>query len=164
MYPGEAVLLHGTLPPIHLDAVRWWREKDLRGLVPLDTAGNPNPPPDLPTCPLTDEAAADLKPAIDPATLHAALAQLPAPRDMVAPTHGADHGMVTEAIRDPPAKRPAAPGNNRIVAPAGRCELCGQQLAQGEGDYDRRGDRRILRCAPSCVDRRQLRRREPVEL
>ena len=29
MYPGEAVLLHGTLPPIHLDAVRWWNEKEL---------------------------------------------------------------------------------------------------------------------------------------
>ena len=27
MVPGEAVLLHGTLPPIHLRAVRWWTER-----------------------------------------------------------------------------------------------------------------------------------------
>jgi hypothetical protein len=76
---------------------------------------------------------------------------------------GTVRGPATEEPHDPPAKRPTGPGDNRVVAPAGRCELCGQQLAPGEGDYDRRGDRRILRCAPSCVDRRQLRRRDPVE-
>jgi type IV secretion system protein VirD4 len=29
MVPGEALLLHGTLPPIHLEAIRWWLEPRL---------------------------------------------------------------------------------------------------------------------------------------
>ncbi len=33
MKPGEAVLLHGTLPPVHLRAVRWWKERELLKLV-----------------------------------------------------------------------------------------------------------------------------------
>ena len=27
MFPGEAVLVHGTLPPVHLAAIRWWEER-----------------------------------------------------------------------------------------------------------------------------------------
>ena len=63
MNPGEAVLLHGTLPPIHLEAVRWWAQKDLAALVPLDDDGNPAPPADLPTCPLGPDAPAAENPA-----------------------------------------------------------------------------------------------------
>ena len=53
MNPGEAVLIHGTLPPIHLEAVRWWAQKELAALVPLDDDGHPNPrrPAHLPTRP-----------------------------------------------------------------------------------------------------------------
>ena len=43
MNPGEAVLIHGTLPPIHLEAVRWWAQKDLAALVPLDDDGHAVP-------------------------------------------------------------------------------------------------------------------------
>jgi type IV secretion system protein VirD4 len=155
MYPGEAVLLHGTLPPVHLDAVRWWNEKDLRGLVPLDAAGNPTPPRDLPTCPLTAQRARAVTPAVDPATLNAALAQLPAPRDVAVVHPGTEGAEARGPSHDPPARRPMPPADHRQT-PAGRCELCGQQLAPGEGAYDRRGGRRILRCAPTCVGRRRV--------
>jgi type IV secretion system protein VirD4 len=30
--PGEAVLIHGTLPPAHLHARRWWTDRDLTAL------------------------------------------------------------------------------------------------------------------------------------
>jgi type IV secretion system protein VirD4 len=162
MYPGEAVLLHGTLPPIHLDAVRWWTEKELRELIPLGTAGSPTPPSDLATCPLANEPARDVKPAVDPATLRAALTQLPAPRDATSAPTGTGRGEAAGHAGDPPAKRGLGAGREPAT-PAGRCELCGQQLTQGEGDFDRRGGRRILRCAPSCVDRRQLRHRALVD-
>ena len=76
MIPGEAVLLHGTLPPIHLEAVRWWAQKELAALVPLDDDGHPNPPDDLPTCPLGPEAPAAENPDVDEATLVSTLAEL----------------------------------------------------------------------------------------
>ena len=78
MYPGEAVLLHGTLPPVHLDAVRWWHENDLSGLVPLDDDGNPKPPDGLPTCPLTGDRSGRTPPSRRPS--HAASRPRPAPR------------------------------------------------------------------------------------
>ena len=31
--PGEAVLIHGTLPPAHLTARRWWEEGDKRSTI-----------------------------------------------------------------------------------------------------------------------------------
>ena len=77
MDPGEAVLLHGTLPPIHLEAVRWWNEKELAALVPLDDDGNPTPPADLPTCPLGRDAPAAQTPLVDETTLASTLAELP---------------------------------------------------------------------------------------
>ena len=76
MNPGEAVLIHGTLPPIHLEAVRWWAQKELAALVPLDDDGHPNPPDDLPTCPLGPEAPAAENPDVDEATLVSTLAEL----------------------------------------------------------------------------------------
>ena len=53
MNPGEAVLIHGTLPPIHLEAIRWWERPELAALVPLGDDGEPTPQTDLPTCPLS---------------------------------------------------------------------------------------------------------------
>jgi type IV secretion system protein VirD4 len=163
MYPGEAVLLHGTLPPVHLDAVRWWHEKELRGLVPLDDDGNPKPPYDLPTCPLTTTKATDPQPVVDPATLQAARAQLPDPVRQAGNDDGAstasppDGDPWTTANQDdePPAKRPTTARANR---PTGRCDLCGRSLAPGEGAMDQQGRRGIVRCAPSCLD---LHRRRP---
>ena len=43
MFPGEAVLLHGTLPPIHLDAIRWWDEPKLKHLFPVAPEKYPAP-------------------------------------------------------------------------------------------------------------------------
>jgi type IV secretion system protein VirD4 len=160
MYPGEAVLLHGTLPPVHLDAVRWWQENELRGLVPLGDDGNPTPPGDLPTCPLGDASAGEPGPAVDPATLHAALAQLP-----TAPPPRSQHSSEVriggpsdiqatsaEVAPNPPARRPTTAGDEPV---SGRCDLCGQRLRPGEGAVDRQGRRIIIRCTPSCVARRR---------
>ena len=116
MYPGEAVLLHGTLPPIHLDAVRWWNEKQLAGLVPLDTNGNPRPPDGLRTCPLTELPASEPVSPVDPATLAAALAQLPPPdaggrvADQSASRAAVDNAPTPAApvTTDPPPKRQVA--------------------------------------------------------
>ncbi len=95
MYPGEAVLLHGTLPPAHLDAVRWWEEPDIARLVPVRPDGRPTVPENISTCPLSDTPAADDGPPIDAATLAAALLQLPKPTRL-----GGDDDR-----DDPPAKR-----------------------------------------------------------
>ncbi len=164
MYPGEAVLLHGTLPPVHLDAVRWWLEKDLRGLVPLDTDGNPTPPDGIPTCPLTDHDAGAPRPAVDPATLQAALAQLPSaaraggeahigePAGTPPPSGPSFLGDGAAVLPDPPPKRPISADHDVVT---GRCDLCGQRLGPGEGTFDRQGRRTIIRCAPSCVARRR---------
>lgn len=79
MFPGEAVLLHGTLPPVHLDAVRWWREKSLAALVPTDETGRATPPDDLATCPLVSRDSADVnedEPVRDRSSFEQALAGL----------------------------------------------------------------------------------------
>jgi type IV secretion system protein VirD4 len=162
MYPGEAVLLHGTLPPVHLDAVRWWRERDLRGLVPLDDDGNPTPPDDLATCPLTNIEATDPQPVVDPATLQAARAQLPEPahktdtadRASTAESPGGDDRTPSDRVDEPP---PIRPTTARAGRPTGRCDLCGRSLGPGEGATDRQGRRSIVRCAPSCLDRQRRR-------
>jgi type IV secretion system protein VirD4 len=38
--PGEAVLIHGTLPPAHLQSRRYWTEPDLRQLVAEGSGGD----------------------------------------------------------------------------------------------------------------------------
>lgn len=47
----EALLLHGTLPPVHLRPVRWWVDRDLRSLVPIRPDGSVEVPVGG-TCPL----------------------------------------------------------------------------------------------------------------
>lgn len=158
MYPGEAVLLHGTLPPIHLDAVRWWNEKTLAGLVPLDSSGNPRPPDDVRTCPLTDCPASGSVSPVDPATLAAALAQLPQPdsdssqRAFVS-TPRPSKGISPDGRDDddPPPKRSLGQANGRKV----RCDLCGQLVDTEQCRVDQHGRRSIKRCWPSCVERRR---------
>jgi hypothetical protein len=142
MYPGEAVLLHGTLPPVHLDAVRWWHENDLKGLVPLDHHGNPKPPDGLPTCPLTEPKRASLgrsstqphcKPP-SPSSLNrprgrrpsaAAMGRWPGHRDRPAasrsarkwPTPRRSAPSPREAIRSPAAATSAATASAPAKAP-----------------------------------------------
>lgn len=160
MYPGEAVLLHGTLPPIHLDAVRWWNEKQLAGLVPLDNNGNPRPPDGLRTCPLTGQPASEPVSPVDPATLAAALAQLPPPdtRDsfpsLSSPRFAGKHATDEASAVDPPPRRPVGDAAASTV----RCDLCGVLVPPEDTQVDRQGRRAIIRCWPSCVE---LRRRGP---
>jgi len=166
MYPGEAVLLHGTLPPIHLDAVRWWNEKQLAGLVPLDGNGNPRPPDGLRTCPLTDQPASEPVSPVDPATLAAALAQLPPPdaggrTTNQSPTSGESLDSPAPAAQvtaDPPPKRQVVGGGAEEV----RCEICGQLVRANECRIDQHGRRSIIRCWPSCIERRRAGSQSPA--
>jgi type IV secretory pathway TraG/TraD family ATPase VirD4 len=173
MYPGEAVLLHGTLPPIHLDAVRWWKEPHLANLVPLTADGDPQAPNGLITCPLTNRPSSGGDNPIDTATLDSALAQLPEPTPAPTATNAAPTKAVKAkpdgqqqlfsnastgvAVADPPAKRPitARPTVERY---SGRCAICQQPLGSGEGQRDVRDGESIVRCAPSCTERKRLRR------
>ena len=107
MNPGEAVLLHGTLPPIHLEAVRWWAQKNLAALVPLDADGNPSPPAGLPTCPLGAEDPAAETPLVDEATLASTLAELPAVKKKLAAAR-VSGGFCDTWRGDDAARRPAA--------------------------------------------------------
>ena len=89
MYPGEAVLLHGTLPPIHLRPVRWWTERRLRHLFPGGTT-----PTEVMvgTCPLSGDKPGVLSPALDDSTVEFSRDHLP-----------------EVARRHPPATRTARP-------------------------------------------------------
>ena len=141
MRPGEAVLLHGTLPPIHLDAVRWWNERRLRDIVDRDGAGNPKAPKDLVTCPLTTDKLGEGPGVLDERTFTAALDGLPVIR---AATRSAETQMDGESP-SPTAR------------PVGRCEECRNELREGEALVRRRGTGTALRCAPSCRERKALR-------
>jgi type IV secretion system protein VirD4 len=55
MLPGDGVLIHGTLPPVHLRSVRWWEDDALRRLVGAED-GRPEAPK-VSTCPLSEERA-----------------------------------------------------------------------------------------------------------
>jgi type IV secretion system protein VirD4 len=171
MYPGEAVLLHGTLPPIHLDAVRWWKEPHLATLVPLTADGEPQPPDGLITCPLTDLPAEGGDDPVDTATLDSALAQLPEPTPQPTAARNAAPAKVVKAkpddaqldlfgggvaVADPPAKRPITT-RPTVERYSGRCAICHQPLASGEGQRDLRDGETIVRCAPSCTERKRLR-------
>lgn len=141
MRPGEAVLLHGTLPPIHLDAVRWWQERRLQAIVDGDGAGHPKAPKDLSTCPLTTDELGEDSGVLDERTFVAALTGLPAVRAATKPKEARADGEVV------------AP----LARPVGRCEGCREELREGEAQERRRGTDIVLRCAPSCDERKALR-------
>ena len=143
MFPGEAVLIHGTLPPAHLDAVRWWNEPALSSLVVTSEDGHAIALDGISTCPLSDTPGGDDGPPIDPGTLATALLQLPKPNR---PDSHDQHGE--RAPADPPPKKVVKP---RPPTPAGRCSLCGRSVAEGQGRLDGNGD---VRCAPTCLQRR----------
>ncbi|HRD99929.1 MAG TPA: TraM recognition domain-containing protein, partial [Ilumatobacteraceae bacterium] len=135
MIPGEAVLFHGTLPPIHLTAVRHWEEPELAALVHHDDALAEQ------TCPLTDDLVDDGDhPAIDIATLEAAKAQLPKPSRAAPPA----------AAVDPTAM----PSSVAVVddTDLGNCVSCGEPLAPGAWQ-PHRGSTSARRCAPNCHER-----------
>ncbi|MBI5089639.1 MAG: type IV secretory system conjugative DNA transfer family protein [Actinobacteria bacterium] len=152
MLPGQAVVLHGTLPPIHLSALRYWEEPQLKRLIGSDGAHIARS-----TCPLT---SAPVPPgphsAIDVATLEAAKAQLPkAQRGSSPPT------TLQRAADEPVDGQPTlfdAPTADQPVL----CVACSVPINSGEGrSYrDRHGVTRT-RCAPNCSERAALRRSDP---
>jgi hypothetical protein len=151
MFPGQAVLIHGTLPPVHLDAIRWWQEKALADLVPIDDNGDPVPPKILSTCPLTDQPAPDTdEEVVDQRTLDATVEQLPKPRK----------STVAQAAKSEPAPKVNAashegkPTRRRTVS--GVCESCSHRLKAGEARQVNRGGRMIIQCAPTCTERHRL--------
>jgi type IV secretion system protein VirD4 len=160
MFPGEAVLLHGTLPPVHLDAVRWWKESTLSNLVPRGESGEPCAPADLSTCPLGDQPAAESSGPVDQATLDQALADLPRAKPKRAPAAKATRAARTKptddarqrfpldvAPEDPPPKRRATG-----AGPARRpCQRCGRPLGPGEWMTEDDGERTMVVCAAGCA-------------
>ena len=113
MYPGEAVLLHGTLPPIHLRPVRWWTERRLRHLFP----GGTKPGAMVGTCPLSGDKPGVLSPTLDHSTVEFSRDHLPevdrrhppAPRTTRPgpPATTRPGPSVTHAAAPPPSPAPA---------------------------------------------------------
>jgi type IV secretion system protein VirD4 len=131
MIPGEAALFHGTLPPIHLTAVRHWQEPELVRLVQRGAA-------DVATCPHTDEPVpTGPHAAIDIATLETAKAQLPKSRRASGPARG------------DPAQLPSGVATGTVVAEV-VCAACNERLGAGEWKVRPDGSRS---CAPNCHDR-----------
>jgi type IV secretion system protein VirD4 len=176
MAPGDAVLIHGTLPPVHLRLVRWWRDAELRRLVPTDREGRPVPPEGLATCPLSDQRAEAPGPVPDLAVVNDPAARLPGGartnrggrRTTVTPSRPMNGQHADHERPHPPAGRsvgssPADTGNvvafgrsddpetkreaNRV---AGVCERCTRWLPVGAGEVVRYGRRQWVRCYPRC--------------
>lgn len=152
----EAVLVHGTLPPIHLRTVRWWDDRDLLTLVPTGPDGQPLPPPSGGTCPVTAGRSGVLSPVLDPAVIDEELRQLPKPSDPLArPTpsqssgrrHAPGPGQTRLDLDDP---EPADAGDVRRSPVAGFCDRCARRLKVGEGRAEQIGGRHVLRCEPAC--------------
>jgi type IV secretion system protein VirD4 len=155
----EAVLLHGTLPPIHLRTVRWWEDRHLGALVPKGPDGSPLPPPATGTCPMRDGPRGRVAPVLDEAIVDESVSHLPRPRDPNprptnlqpprsgrAPATGqAQLTFDVEHRRGEPTDKPA--GWNRT---AGYCDSCGSRIAVGVGRVELVGGRQVLRCVPDC--------------
>ncbi|MCU1364870.1 MAG: type secretory system conjugative transfer family protein [Ilumatobacteraceae bacterium] len=169
MFPGEAVLLHGTLPPIHLDAVRWWKEAGLRDLIPLDDKGQPEVDPSQPTCPLTDQPADRTTEVVDESTIEAAREQLPQPiatsrpaesKTSQAPSRSTREiegqlNLLTnsdadthEATNAPPAATPSASSASKGART--RCSRCNKPLGINEAHVDRSEGKSVTICADNC--------------
>lgn len=149
MFPGEAVVLHGTLPPIHLSALRHWEEPELKELVNADGADV-----ERSTCPLTSAPVPEgTHSAIDIATLEAAKAQLPKAQSPPATP-------VPTSTRTSPDSADGQPSLFDVPeGEAARCAACGEPIAEGEGKAyrDKRDGQTKLVCAPNCSERRELR-------
>jgi type IV secretion system protein VirD4 len=174
MFPGEAVLLHGTLPPVHLDAIRWWNEPRLRHLFRQPTVEGPV----VPTCPFTEIAARPGEDPIDRATIKSALEHLPKPTP-IRPGHEVarpappvnrrtelrqkemdGQGSIDfndNPTDDEPKARAADPAPTEPVADAVslgpirmHCEKCGKGLHGGEGQQVRHDGKAIITCRGGC--------------
>jgi type IV secretion system protein VirD4 len=178
--PQDAVLIHGTLPPVHLRLVRWWRDPELRRLVPTDRDGRPRPPDTLATCPLTDEPAERPGPVPDPAVIEDPARRLPGrqrsagAQQPAAPGHTRrpsdrrslrSESSLPEPGRDEQQPAPSEDGGSKLVDAdlvsdhgethepnrvAGICNRCNTWITVGNGEVVTYGRRQIVRCYPQC--------------
>ena len=154
MNPGEAVLLHGTLPPIHLEAVRWWKQTRPRRARPARRRRQPRPPADLPTCPLTPKQPGERTPVIDEETLTATLAELPAPKKR----------RTTDTTKQSAAKADELPftAGHQPVRQRSSCMYCGLVLLPGDGQRLEHGGGEITTCYPPCPSARSSLAEQPA--
>jgi hypothetical protein len=152
----EAVLIHGTLPPIHLRLVRWWEDHALSRLVPTDREGRPLPAPAGGTCPVVPGPRPEPEPVVDPIVIAesvASLPRIPSASDGRARVPGASNRRGST-----PSERPAQGQLDLAVAPtpadgnrvAGSCERCGARVPVGAGRSASYGNRTVTFCSPSC--------------
>jgi type IV secretion system protein VirD4 len=171
MIPGEAVLIHGTLPPIHLRSVRWWKDETLRACIPVDAHGRPIPP-DVSTCPVTADATHPGGAGLDRAALTDSTRHLPPaaitrpeptgyqstaphprstgrPRDASSPLAAVAVEMPDQLVVDTdPA--PLSPPNRY----GGRCLRCRGWVPIGEGTTTVVASDEVVLCRP-CEARQQ---------
>ncbi len=153
----DAVLLYGTLPPIHLRLVQWWKDKQLSALVPHRPDGKPVPPPKEGTCPVDSTRKSETTPVIDAAVMAEQVAKLPKiPSPPSATTEAPP--SVAKASSKPPANQqelhfdsPDVEGvrtdANRV---AGKCERCGQWREIGHARVVAYGRSEIVICSDRC--------------
>lgn len=157
MRPQHAVLVHGTLPPVHLRLIRWWDDAKLRAKVPVDSNGRPTPPKHLETCPLSDHPPSGVEPVIDREALEESLAQFPGPRQ---PRVVNAAGTGARPVRPVPPGQAQLPldtepdrGDDVVVnRVAGQCERCGVRIEVGAGQIVQMGTRDVLACRPACPE------------
>jgi type IV secretion system protein VirD4 len=152
----EAVLLHGTLPPIHLRLVRWWEDHELGRLVPTGDDGHPLPAPASGTCPVTPGPRPEPEPVVDPIVIAESVASLPR---LAGASDDHSRAIRANARRGPAANEhpaqgqldlpaePTPPDGNRV---AGNCERCGARVPVGAGRSASYGTRTVVFCSPSC--------------
>ena len=164
MLPGEAVLIHGTLPPIHLRSLRWWEHKTLRTLVPVDDEGRPIAPTGG-TCPVTDQAPETGEAGLDRAVHVDSSRNLPpvAPPPPAATGPAAPPPRPSAPAAAPPSDAPrveasamspdGSDADRTVVANrfANHCDNCGQWVMVGEGAAIRPGGRDTVACL-TCFD------------
>lgn len=171
MWPGEAVLLHGSLPPVHLRSVQWWKDPTLRKLVPTDADGRPVPVT-AGTCPLRGAEAQAGDAGLEASAIAESAAHLPPPDEE---GHAArrppwlrgaarseratpDRGRAdTRRPRSPaPRTERGTPGGQLSLLPdepanrhAGACRRCHRWVDVGAGTVVAHGRQELLVCA-SC--------------
>jgi len=152
----EAVLLHGTLPPIHLRLVRWWEDRDLRRLVPTGPDHKPVPPPDTGTCPVWPHEGTFPEPALDPTVVAESVANLPSPRGQrddrgaAGETRPLRPGRPTDRLQGQLDLAPTLDDPIDANRVAGVCERCSARLPVGSGATVDFGGRTVIRCHPTC--------------
>jgi type IV secretion system protein VirD4 len=153
----EAVLLHGTLPPIHLRMVPWWRDKALSALATPD--GDPSRTPR--TCPVQDGERAAVTPVLDPAVVRDSVSYVPNARR---PAHGRNDVRAAIRARQADGSRqprldfggrtigePAPPTEDpTLPAPRVTCDRCGRTVPAAATTETTLNGRSVTRCYPGC--------------